>query len=130
MGRGFEPHQRHCVVVLEQASHINPSLVLVQPRKTRPCCMEDFLWDVKIQIKQTNQPSVRTKIMFNMSMCRSRGGWAGGPGPPENHKNIGFPSITGLDLLKITSYKASIQCWPLSAMPAKRHFNGISLVGG
>ena len=31
-GRGFEPHRRHCVVPL--ARHINPSLVLVQPRKT------------------------------------------------------------------------------------------------
>ena len=33
-GRGFEPQRRHCVVVLEQ--DIYPSLVLVQPRKTRP----------------------------------------------------------------------------------------------
>ena len=33
-GRGFEPHPRHCVVSLSK--NINPSLVLVQPRKTRP----------------------------------------------------------------------------------------------
>ena len=33
-GRGFEPHRRHCVVSLSK--NINPSLVLVQPRKTRP----------------------------------------------------------------------------------------------
>ena len=32
-GRGFEPHWRHCVVSLSK--NINPSLVLVQPRKTR-----------------------------------------------------------------------------------------------
>ena len=31
-GRGFEPHRRHCVVSLSK--NINPSLVLVQPRKT------------------------------------------------------------------------------------------------
>ena len=31
-GRGFEPHQRHCVVPL--SNNIYPSLVLVQPRKT------------------------------------------------------------------------------------------------
>ena len=31
-GRGFEPHQRHCVVSLSK--NINPSLVLVHPRKT------------------------------------------------------------------------------------------------
>ena len=40
-GRGFQPHQRHCVVVLEQ--DIYPSLVLVQPRKTRPCLTERLL---------------------------------------------------------------------------------------
>ena len=33
-GRGFEPHRRHCVVSLSK--NINPSLVLVQPRKTHP----------------------------------------------------------------------------------------------
>ena len=33
-GRGFEPHRRHYVVSLSK--NINPSLVLVQPRKTRP----------------------------------------------------------------------------------------------
>ena len=33
-GRGFEPHWRHCVVSLSK--NINPRLVLVQPRKTRP----------------------------------------------------------------------------------------------
>ena len=33
-GRGFEPHRRHCVVSLSK--NIYSSLVLVQPRKTRP----------------------------------------------------------------------------------------------
>ena len=33
-GRGFEPHRRHCIVSLSK--NINPSLVLVEPRKTRP----------------------------------------------------------------------------------------------
>ena len=33
-GRGLEPHRRHCVVSLSK--NINPSLVLVQPMKTRP----------------------------------------------------------------------------------------------
>ena len=42
-GRGFEPHRRHCVVVLEQDTFIYPSLVLVQPRKTRPCLTEKVL---------------------------------------------------------------------------------------
>ena len=38
-GRGFEPHQRHCVVSLSK--NINPSLALVQPRKTRPLQLKD-----------------------------------------------------------------------------------------
>ena len=33
-GREFEPHRRHCVVSLSK--NINPSLVLVKPRKTVP----------------------------------------------------------------------------------------------
>ena len=39
--RGFEPHRRHCVVSLSK--NINPSLVLVQPRKTRPFITERLL---------------------------------------------------------------------------------------
>ena len=39
--RGFEPHRRHCVVSLSK--NINPSLVLVQPRKTRPFKTERLL---------------------------------------------------------------------------------------
>ena len=40
-GRGFEPHWRHCTVPLSK--NINPSLVLVQPRKTRPFITERLL---------------------------------------------------------------------------------------
>ena len=40
-GRGFEPHRGHCVVSLSKS--INPSLVLVQPRKTRPSITERVL---------------------------------------------------------------------------------------
>ena len=40
-GRGFEPHRRHCVVSLSK--NINPSLVLVQPRNTRPYITERLL---------------------------------------------------------------------------------------
>ena len=40
-GRGFEPHRRHCVVSLSK--NINPSLVLVEPRKTRPYITERLL---------------------------------------------------------------------------------------
>ena len=42
-GRGIEPHRRHCIVVLEQDTFILYSLVLVQPRKTRPCLTERLL---------------------------------------------------------------------------------------
>ena len=53
-GRGFEPRRRHCVVVLEQARHIYPSLV--QPRKTRPCLTERFLMGRK-DSNLTNKPT-------------------------------------------------------------------------
>ena len=51
-GRGFEPHRRHCVVSLSK--NINPSLVLVQPRNTRPFITERLLMGRK-KSNQTNQ---------------------------------------------------------------------------
>ena len=51
-GRGFEPHRRHCVVSLSKK--INPSLVLVQPRKTRPFTTERLLMGRK-ESNQTNK---------------------------------------------------------------------------
>ena len=40
-GRGFEPHWHHCLVSLSK--NINPSLVLVQPKKTHSCITERLL---------------------------------------------------------------------------------------
>ena len=40
-GSRFEPHRRHCFVSLSKK--INPSLILVQPRKTRPFITERLL---------------------------------------------------------------------------------------
>ena len=51
-GRGFEPHRRHCVVSLSK--NINPCLVLVQPRKTRPFITERLLMGRK-ESNQTNK---------------------------------------------------------------------------
>ena len=50
-GRGFEPHRHHGVVSLSK--NINPSLVLVQPRKTCPFITERLLMGRKESI-QTN----------------------------------------------------------------------------
>ena len=53
-GSVLESHRRHCVVSLSQ--NINPSLVLVQPRKTCPFITERLLMGHKEsnQTKQTN----------------------------------------------------------------------------
>ena len=56
-GRGLEPHQRHCVVVLEQDTFIRPSLVLVQPRKTLPYITERLL----MGRKESNQTKIKQK---------------------------------------------------------------------
>ena len=54
-GRGCEHHRRHWVVSLSKNS--NPSLVLVQPKKTCPFINERLLMGRKIsnQVKQTNK---------------------------------------------------------------------------
>ena len=61
-GRGFEPHRRHCVVSLSK--NINPSLVLVQPRKTRPFITERLLMGRKESNKQTNKTMLTLNSLF------------------------------------------------------------------
>ena len=56
-GGGFEPHRRHCVVSLSK--NINSSLVLVQPRKTRPCLTERLL----MGRKESNQTDILISIL-------------------------------------------------------------------
>ena len=57
--RRFEPHRRHCVVSLSK--NINPSLVLVQPRKTRPFITERLLMGRK-ESNQTNLEFLSTSL--------------------------------------------------------------------
>ena len=74
-GRGFEPHQRHCVVSLSK--NINPSLVLVQPRKTRPFITERLLMGRKesnpmnkCMSKYLVEIHVWLKTFFLFTSCR------------------------------------------------------------
>ena len=53
-GLGFEPHRCHCIVSLSK--NINPSLVLVQPRKTRPFITERLL----MRSKESNLSNIIT----------------------------------------------------------------------
>ena len=52
-GHGFKPNRCHCIVSLSK--NINPSLVLVQPRKTCPFITERLLMGRK-ESNQTNYP--------------------------------------------------------------------------
>ena len=54
-GRGSEPHRRHCIVPLNK--NIDPSLELVQPRKTRPFITERLLMGRK-ESNQTNKQTI------------------------------------------------------------------------
>ena len=56
-GSGFEPHRGHCIVSFSK--NINPSLVLVQARKTRPFITERLL----MGRKESNQ--TKTKQFSN-----------------------------------------------------------------
>ena len=56
---GFEPHRRHCVVSLSK--NFNPSLVLVQTRKTRPFITDRLL----MGHKESNQ---KTKLYCRFSL--------------------------------------------------------------
>ena len=67
-GRGFEPHRRHCNVSLSK--DINPSLVLVQPRKTHPFISERLLMgrkesnQTKKKPKKTNKTNLSILLML------------------------------------------------------------------
>ena len=65
-GSWFEPHQRHCVVSLSK--NINPSLVLVQPRKTCPFITERLLMGRK-ESNQTNNICIPIMALHNPSYC-------------------------------------------------------------
>ena len=69
-GRGFEPHRRHWVVSLSK--NINPSLVLVQPRKTRPFITERLL----MGRKESNQK--QNKALEGVELFPGGGGGGGG----------------------------------------------------
>ena len=67
-GRGLEPHQRHCVVVLEQDTFILAlSLVLVLPRKTRPYINERLL----MGRKESNQTEQTNQVWNSQNACQN-----------------------------------------------------------
>ena len=57
-GHGFEPQRRYCVVSLTKT--YNPSVVLVQSRKTRPYITERFVMGRK-ESNQTNKYTAFTR---------------------------------------------------------------------
>ena len=70
-GRGFEPHLRHCVVVLEQDTFY-PSLVLVQPRKTHPCLTKRLL----MERKESNQTKLADNQDWHNILCFLISSWS------------------------------------------------------
>ena len=78
--------------------------------------------DIKKQVRMTRKHSfniqrARSKIPRILHARIQRG--AGGPGPPENHKNIGFLSNTDPDPLKITKLPSQ-----RSVLGHRRHDDG------
>ena len=71
-GRGFEPHRRHCVVSLSK--NVNPSLVLVQPRKTRPFITERLLMGRKESNQTNKQTPARVKSYIYICLSQSNTG--------------------------------------------------------
>ena len=65
-GRWFETHRRHCVASLSK--NINPSLVLVQPRKTRLFIIERLLMGRK-ESNQTNKQTNKQTFVFITLSC-------------------------------------------------------------
>ena len=69
-GHGFKPHWHHCVVFLSK--NINPSLVLVQPRKTRPFITERLLMERKESNqtkKHLSNGAIVSKMVWKSDIC-------------------------------------------------------------
>ena len=62
----FDPHRRHCIVSLRK--NINLSLVLVKPRKTRPCITERLLMGRK-ESNQTNKQDPEGFFFKKVNFC-------------------------------------------------------------
>ena len=69
-GSGFVPYRRHCVVSLSK--NINPSLVLVQPRKTHPFITERLLMGGK-ESNQTNKQTFFQILVVFQDQSQSQG---------------------------------------------------------
>ena len=82
---GFEPHRRHCVVSLSK--NINPTLELVQPRKTRPFTSERLLMGRKGS-KQTFH------LIFSCADPRGGGGGGSAPLPWKSTSHMGSIEIS------------------------------------
>ena len=65
-GSELEPHRRHCIVSLSK--NINLSLVLVQPRKTRPYITERLLMGRK-ESNQTNKTKYIQEQRYKEQDC-------------------------------------------------------------
>ena len=61
-GTGFEPHRLYCILSLRK--NINPSLVLVEPWKTRPFITERLL----MGRKESNQTKKKSKNVVFLAL--------------------------------------------------------------
>ena len=74
-GCGFKPHRLHCIVVMSK--NINPSLVLVQPRKTRPFIIERLL----MGHKESDQTKQNMDIIYYRVVTEVGRAYSDGHGP-------------------------------------------------
>ena len=68
--------------------------------------------------------TIKCRILCLKKKCADSEGGDRGSGPPWKITKLkGFFSNTGLDPLK--NHKATIQCWAIIGLPAKRHLNDL-----
>ena len=112
LSSNFEPHRRHCVMSLSK--NINPSLELVQPRKTRPFISERLLTECK-ESKQTNIPP-------DILMCGPRGGGGGSPHPSPGKAQVIRVSIEISIWSPLEKVGPPGKCWTPSGSLEKDSF--------
>ena len=81
-----------------------------------------LVWEWLCNKQPRSQGFSRRGTLWQSIHAQIQRGQGGQTPSLKNHKNIGLLRNTGPDPLKSQSYQASIQCWAIIGLPARRRF--------
>ena len=102
---------------------------IAKTRKMNPPKNDNALTKERSELQCTvctcNLDNILVMSSATWSCADPEGGQGVRTSPLKNHKNIRFSSNTGPNPLENRSYEASIQCWAIIGLRAKRHLMAV-----